>query len=233
MGLRCFLVVPSLIARRSLRRYRNGRWDAEGKRTVYEPPCPGPRGYHDASVEIERGTCHPGEPDAERDGRRSWVMVNPDGTESMNGDLWPHHDERWPRVCAACPYEFDADDNWQLNFDVVYVDPFGGQHSLADRTPGMMWNADWMPDRWKGLDGRCMVAVLPGGHEWMIDGPASNCTLPDDDLHRCWIRHGTPPLLTVNKAGGPDASAIRTCAAGAGSVQAGSYHGFLVNGEFV
>jgi hypothetical protein len=54
---------------------------------------------------------------------------------------------------------------------------------------------------------------------------ASNCTLPGDKKHHCWIRHGEVPNLTVDKAG-------VTCAAGAGSIQAGDYHGFLRNGEF-
>jgi len=64
--------------------------------------------------------------------------------------------------------------------------------------------------------------ITPGG-EWNIDSRASNCTLKNDRLHRCWIRHGTPPNITVDKVG-------RTCAAGAGSIQCGKYHGFLRNG---
>jgi hypothetical protein len=58
----------------------------------------------------------------------------------------------------------------------------------------------------------------------MIDSRASNCTLPNDREHKCWIRHGTPPDLTVDKNG-------KTCAAGAGSIQLGNYHGFLRNGH--
>lgn len=41
---------------------------------------------------------------------------------------------------------------------------------------------------------------------------------------RCWVRHGEPPIVTVNKDG-------LTCAAGAGSIGIGGgeryYHGFL------
>ena len=87
-----------------------------------------------------------------------------------------------------------------------------------------MWNAWWMPYT-KGPDGLCLVVKCPGGHEWMIDGRASNCTLPDDDEHHCWIRHGEPPRITVDKNG-------VTCNAGAGSIQAGTYHGFLIDGVF-
>jgi hypothetical protein len=87
-----------------------------------------------------------------------------------------------------------------------------------------------MSDSDKGPDGRCLVVVCPNGCEWMIDGPASNCTMPQDrgpfsSSHRCWVRHGEPPNITVDKAG-------RTCAAGAGSIQAGDYHGFLRDGAF-
>jgi hypothetical protein len=69
-----------------------------------------------------------------------------------------------------------------------------------------------------------LMVTTPGG-DWNIDSRASNCTLKNDRLHRCWIRHGAPPNITVDKAG-------KTCAAGAGSIQAGSYHGFLRNGQF-
>lgn len=64
---------------------------------------------------------------------------------------------------------------------------------------------------------------------WYIDNRASNCTLPDDDAHRCWVRHGTVgEKLTVDKVG-------LTCAAGAGSffMNRGAWHGFLRNGVLV
>lgn len=68
-----------------------------------------------------------------------------------------------------------------------------------------------------------LIVVLPGGHHWDIDSRASNCTLPEDDDHKCWIRHGTPPEITVDKNG-------NTCSAGSGSIMMGGYHGFLRNG---
>ncbi len=70
-----------------------------------------------------------------------------------------------------------------------------------------------------------LMAVLPNGHEWDIDSRASNCTMPNDKLHRCWVRHGEPPDVHVDKNG-------VTCAAGAGSIAVPGYHGFLHNGEF-
>lgn len=73
------------------------------------------------------------------------------------------------------------------------------------------------------VEGPQLTVVCPNGAEWTIDSRASNCTLPYDYEHRCWVRHGDPPNVTVDKNG-------LTCAAGGGSIQAGDYHGFLQNG---
>lgn len=70
-----------------------------------------------------------------------------------------------------------------------------------------------------------LMAVTPDGHWWDIDGRANNCTLKADKRHRCWVRHGEPPHITVDKAG-------LTCQAGAGSIQTPDWHGFLSNGVF-
>lgn len=72
-------------------------------------------------------------------------------------------------------------------------------------------------------EGPQLTVMTPGGR-WVIDSRASNCGSPYDYNHRCWIRHGEPPNITVDKNGA-------TCSAGAGSIQCGSYHGFLQNGE--
>ena len=72
-------------------------------------------------------------------------------------------------------------------------------------------------------DGPQLVVILPNRQPWNIDSRASNCTMPYDYEHRCWVRHGEPPNVTVDKNG-------LTCAAGAGSIQSGDYHGFLQNG---
>lgn len=74
-----------------------------------------------------------------------------------------------------------------------------------------------------GPDGKSLMVLTPGG-TWNIDSRASNCGLPVDNVHRCWVRHGIPPNITVDKAG-------NTCSAGAGSILIGDYHGFLRNGE--
>lgn len=78
---------------------------------------------------------------------------------------------------------------------------------------------------WSNCDGRHLHAVLPNGHAWDIDSRANNCGSPDDRTHRCWVRHGEPPAVHVDKAG-------FTCSAGAGSIAAGDYHGFLHHGQF-
>jgi hypothetical protein len=74
-----------------------------------------------------------------------------------------------------------------------------------------------------GPDGKSLIVLTPGGW-WYIDSRASNCTRPDDSIHKCWCRHGEPPNITVDKNG-------NTCNAGAGSILMRSYHGFLWNGE--
>lgn len=108
---------------------------------------------------------------------------------------------------------------------------------------GAMWYAPWLEETAKckftnfdgsqprpkpyglGPDGRILVVMTPGG-SWIIDSRCRNCGRPNDDVHRCWIRHGTPPEITVDKNGD-------TCQAGAGSIQCGTYHGFLRGGYLV
>ncbi len=92
---------------------------------------------------------------------------------------------------------------------------------IIDLPAGAMWfsDDDYYP---KGPDGRTLFVKTPGG-DWLVDGPASNCTKPDDKAHRCWCRHGIAPNITVDKNG-------NTCSAGAGSIAIGNYHGFLRNG---
>ncbi len=121
---------------------------------------------------------------------------------------------------------------------------------------GAMWYADWMLPHFAGPDGHALVVRCPIDHDWLVDGRASNCTEAcvncgrpyhahfdgnkdyttancehgyeprDGGAHRCWVRHGTPPNVTVDKNG-------LTCSAGAGSIQTPGWHGFLRNGELV
>lgn len=150
-----------------------------------------------------------------------------DIVESDQSDhKWPHDDPRWPTHCD-CGYKFEEKDEWQLFCATLYKRADTGEEfTLAEAPPGAMWNAEWMVDYYKGPDGMSLGVKLPNGRTWNIDSRASNCTKPDDKEHKCWVRHGTPPDITVDKNG-------LTCDAGAGSIIAGDWHGFLRNGELV
>lgn len=102
----------------------------------------------------------------------------------------------------------------------------------GNRHPGDMYWSTCYRDKeghvecphWDNCTGQHLYVVLPNGITWDVDGRANNCTMKADRLHRCWVRTGEPPNVTVGKNG-------FTCSAGAGSIQAGDYHGFLKNGE--
>jgi hypothetical protein len=88
---------------------------------------------------------------------------------------------------------------------------------------------------WTNCDGKHLICLVPGKvpntgkeyiHRWNVDGRASNCTMPEDTVHRCWIKHGDiakPYTLHVDKSG-------NTCKAGAGSIQVQGWHGYLDKG---
>jgi hypothetical protein len=176
-----------------------------------------------------------------------WGTCAGEGVHYQSVD-WPTQgiDDSWtPAHCDKCGLRFD---------EAQRVKRGAGTHSIWDTPsgelePGCLYWANWLDhsdvDRdWPALDGshpkpddaRCfhgwtnceglhLQAVCPNGGHWDIDSRASNCTLPDDQTHRCWIRHGDLPVITVDKSG-------LTCAAGAGSILAGDYHGFIQNGAF-
>jgi len=200
MGVKCFLLEPTERQRRYLRRYRGAG----------DHPCL-VNHYHDA-----------------------WVLIDviPDKGEPISdgrGEF--EHDERWPKKCDRCDYLFTENDHYQVFLDRIYARKDTGEEmTLRDAPPGAMWDANWLHDLipgmgWTGPDGRSLVAVCPGGHQWHIDGRCSNCTRPHEP-HQCWIRHGEPPNITVDKNG-------NTCAAGAGSIQTPNWHGFLRDGYLV
>jgi hypothetical protein len=156
----------------------------------------------------------------------------------------PHGDGRWPETCR-CGHRFGDGDQWQVfqsllyrrpDSDAVYMlhdyapgevvpvgEVLGVVAAPAAAPPGASWDAWWYPDSdaWRGPDGIAFTVRLPNGQDWFVDGQASNCTRKGEP-HKCWIRRGDPRRgdVTVDKAGD-------TCAAGAGSIQAGDYHGFL------
>jgi hypothetical protein len=84
----------------------------------------------------------------------------------------------------------------------------------------------YKPRQVPGPDGRYLFVVTPGG-VWAIDLKANNCTRRDDWNHHCWVRHGVPPEITVDKNG-------ETCGCGCsigfdGPNGGYRYHGFLRN----
>lgn len=187
----------------SLRRYSESY-------SVAENICPVNGSYHTAKAFVE-------EEPAERDARG---YIN-NGTRPAPD----HDDQRWPRQCA-CGYAFLENDEWQRFVEELYRRTDTNEETtLASAGPGAMWHAWWFDDTFVPQGKHNLVVRTPGG-EWCIDSQASNCTMPDDrkqERHHCWIRHGEPPLITVDKNG-------TTCGAGAGSIQCNSYHGFLRNG---
>lgn len=159
-----------------------------------------------------------------------------DGQRLMGGDVSPEQfdgDPRWPSECQKCHEPFPADAIHQVNRRLLYRRADTGDVFLLNEAPdGAMWFAWWM-EQWTrnlGPDGKSLWVKCPGGDDWGIDGVASNCTLPDDVTHRCWMRHGTPPDITVDKT--PEPPFDHTCQAGGGSIATPRYHGFLTNGAF-
>lgn len=197
-GLRCFVIEPTGKGIRFLRRYTTG-----------ECPAAPLRGFHNASVEIGRIQI-------ERD--EKGYIKSPPPKKFTNS-------RKWPKQCD-CGYVFKRTDNRQVNDEQIYVDIDGKEYTLRNPVPGMMYDSWWMPDRYKGADGRCLTVICPDGKLWQVDARARNCTMPDDNVHRCWVRHGEWPDVTVDKNG-------VTCQAGGGSIDTGTWHGFLRNGYFV
>lgn len=208
MAYRCFLLEETGRAKRYLRRYAFAREVG---------PCSAMASdysYHVASVEIEEGAVSIVEDEG---GRSHYEMLDPRADEFRG-------DQRWLEV-AVCPCgrRFTAEDAFQVNAEPIMrrVDT-GELTTRHEAEVGAMWDAWWFP--WRGVDGRSMMVKCPGG-DWAIDSQASNCTRPTE-LHQCWVRHGEPPDLTVDKNGD-------TCNAGGGSIwihMPEGWHGFLTAG---
>lgn len=221
--VRCIMLAPTEQIEVSLRRFS----------FVETPKCP--TGLHDASVVIDRrakgmdnasGDNHP------HDDSR-WPKACKCGYEFTEADAWQH--------CKISLWS--RSDNQEL---VTLRDAPVGAIWYAD------WMSD--SSSYRGHDGRVVVVRLPGGYDWMVDSRAKNCTSPclhcgvqykdhqsncgnqnpydpqqqhyedSHPEHKCWVRHGTPPDLHVDKNG-------VTCEAGAGSIAVPGYHGFLHHGK--
>lgn len=203
MAWRCFVVEPAGRLHRYLRRFtwakelecpeRDGAGhDAWAYLDEVEDPAAGIR-----DQEEKRAMAR----EADENGNRELLR------KLVCGDLWPHNDGRWPKVCEFCGYEFQDGDEWQLNHASLWsrVDGTGDVFELPNAEPGAMWDAWWLEP--KGEDGRHLVVKLPDGWEWEVDGPSSEAPAG-------WERQGEPPEITVSP-----------------SIASPGYHGFLVAGE--
>lgn len=141
-----------------------------------------------------------------------WLDVHPEACERCGA---PFDEAAKHSHSASLREEWDTTSG-ELEPGCVYL---RDDHVAEDGTRVCM-------SRWSNCDGRHLIVVLPNGHSWDVDGRANNCGSPDDTTHRCWVRVGDPSdpsTLHVTKDG-------HTCAAGAGSIASGDYHGFLAHG---
>src|ERR1044072_2413872 len=195
--MQCLWFEPAGKLRRFFRRFT---WSGQSK-------CSSQFGSHNASVFLDE-----------------MEDLTPYETISCDIDVEPFKDDsRWPTHCV-CGYAFQPDDQYQISVDRIYRRTDTGEEMTFQTAPaGAMWDAWWYPDAWKGSDGIALVVKMPQGGEWVVDSRCSNCTLPNDNVHKCWIRHGNPrkpETLLVDKNG-------VTCKAGGGSIQMTNWHGFL------
>ena len=135
-----------------------------------------------------------------------------------------------PEACDRCGAVFnpDVDHRHSGSMQIEWNTPSGRLE------PGCVWVEDpphngrdhcW--SKWTNCDGRHVHVMLPNMIPWDIMGRANNCGSKDNGTHRCWVLVGDPEhpeTLHVSKGG-------ETCAAGAGSIAAGDYHGFLQHGK--
>lgn len=159
---------------------------------------------------------------------------------TLGGIPSDYPDDRWPTACERCgaavpitaPPIYGAGpgaDGPRLERQVFRSQRY--DTASGEPGPGDMFLVGWLHH-----DGHCihwddcttphLMVVLSTGHRWDVDGRAANCALPQDRHHRCWVRHGDPPDVTVDKGG-------KTCAAGGGSIAVPGYHGMLQGGVLV
>lgn len=130
------------------------------------------------------------------------------------------------RICNDCKQEFEPHVGPSRCLVPVYNTPSGKPE------PFDCYYGEWYKcvERghciygWTNCDGRHLFVVLPEGTHWDVDSRATNCTMPNDNTHRCWVLHGEAPNVHVDKNG-------PTCGAGGGSIMVPGFHGFLHHGD--
>jgi hypothetical protein len=203
MGTKVFFLSDTSMVRRYLRRYST-------RRTEKACAC---GSYCDAMNCIGDFMLP-----ADANGRMPVVRAVQSPSDYVGNENWP--------TFAPCGYMFDPEDEWQVFERLLYLRPDNSLVTWEDALPGAVRNCWWMPKGRRDDEGRFLEVKLPTGHTWNPQARASNCTMPDDHTHRCWVQHGRPEdgTLHVDKVG-------LTCAAGAGSIVVPGWHGFLHNGE--
>lgn len=229
MSIQTIVLEPTDQFEFSLRRYRSASDSGN---------CPSTGWIHDASTKpMWRGKAETA-PKVDEEGR------------PVSGDVYPHVDPCWPKECG-CGYKFTDDDHWQFNAHQLYRRSDTGELTTLRAAPvGSMWRATWMESpgkrhwsTWMDKDA-VWVCRLPHDHDWIIGMRAANCDSPckscgkpyhahkddrshsyeDSRPHKCWVAHGEPPYMHVDKNG-------VTCGAGAGSIATPKWHGFLHHGK--
>ena len=212
--IKCFFLEPTDRIQRYLRRYSHYVDDTL--------KCGGTKSYHEAMIPYD-------------------VVATPSEEIIRDYSLDIHGViSAFPTTCT-CGYEFTSGDATQIFCDHIYRrTDTGEQYPFRDAPAGAMFYRDYIIENyatwdhtkphpfWPGPDGHVLEVRLPGGKDWCPDSRCSNCTLPADNNHRCWVRVGTPPDVDVSK-GQPGQS----CQAGGGSIIVSGWHGFLRNGFLV
>lgn len=136
----------------------------------------------------------------------------------------------WKRLDTGEVFEVTSEYN--LPVGAMYIEETWDIHTDENNVETARYKGN---GHWNNDDGMHLYVMVPtsytfpdgtkvgGVHRWDVDTRASNCDMKQDRMHRCWVRHGTIPNITVDKAG-------HTCGAGAGSILVDGWHGFLQNG---
>lgn len=169
--------------------------------------------------------------------------------DNVGGEISDYPDDRWPMKCDHCEATVpvvadvlctcgcgemvrpDGAPRRQIFRKTLYGTPDGSW--IGEPQPGDLFFADWYHSGgtqchyWNNCTGQHLICILPNGDTWDTNSRASNCTMQEDKTHRCWVVKGDPSKgepVHVSKEG-------PTCAAGAGSIVSGNYHGFLHHGQ--
>lgn len=179
MGIKCFLLDPVSKIRVWARRYSKGTPNCC-------PKNPGEYSYHDAMNLI-------GDFEFALPANDSQCEEWTDFVETLRPAIG---DPIWPAKCD-CGASFENSDTiergGQMFVHRLHKRSDNGElTTLRDAPAGAMWRGWWMKHEgrywdWDNQTEAPLICKTPSAREWNIDGRASNCTLPNEMLHRCWI----------------------------------------------